>query len=85
MITWEQLEEMVREHMPDREMAKSVSIHPDTLLFRDLKYDSVALIELLAEIEERCGVDYTSLPDFADKMDRCGDFYQGIQELCNGK
>lgn len=83
MATWEVLEEMFREHMPDQTRAESVSIDQDTRLFEDLQYDSVAVIELLTDIEERFGIDYTSLPDFAGKMDRCGDFYLGIQELLN--
>ncbi len=81
MITWELFETLVRDFIPDKKIAETVTIDLDTCLFQDLKYDSLAIVGLLTEIEERFGIDFTELPDFIDKMDRCGDFYQGIQEL----
>lgn len=80
-LIWEDFENLVREYIPDRELAKIAVIGQETCLFQDLKYDSTAIVGLLAIIEERYGVDFTDLPDFMRRMDRCGDFYEGIQEL----
>ncbi|MCM1235508.1 MAG: phosphopantetheine-binding protein [Ruminococcus flavefaciens] len=80
MITWELFEILIRKNIPDRKMAETVKINRDTSLFQDLKYDSLAIVELLTNIEEQFGIDFTEQPDFMEKMERCGDFYQGICE-----
>lgn len=80
-ISWEQFEKLVRDHIPDREMADRITIDQDTCLFRDLKYDSIAVVELLSVIEEEYGIDFTDLPNFMEKLDCCSDFYRGLQEL----
>ncbi len=80
-MSWEHFEKLVRDHVPDREAADRITIDQETSLFRDLKYDSIAVVELLSVIEEEYGIDFTDLPNFMEKLDRCSDFYQGLQEL----
>ncbi|MCH5267838.1 MAG: hypothetical protein J1E62_05775 [Lachnospiraceae bacterium] len=81
MITWEEFTELIRSQIPNRELAKSVEIMPETRLIEDLEYDSIAIVELLSKIEEDYGVDYTTLPDFLERVNVCRDIYEGIQEL----
>ncbi len=53
----------------------------DTDIIKELEYDSIALIELINEIEEKFGVDFIELPDFAERFERIGDIVEGIMLL----
>lgn len=81
MITWEMFVELIRSQIPNRELAESVEILSETRLIEDLEYDSIAIIELLAQIEEDYGVDITTHPDFAVRFNVCKDIYEEIQEM----
>lgn len=79
MITWEELQDIIMEisaHALEREQ-----IQKDTCLIEDLQYDSLAVMELLAELELRFGVDYTEFPDFDERFDCCQDLFDGMKEL----
>lgn len=69
---------MILELAPD-DVVKE--INDDTDLIADLKYDSLAMVELLNEIEEKFGVDFTELPDFLERFECVGDIWDGIELL----
>lgn len=78
-MTWEELQEVIIETSPlewDQEQ-----VQPDSRLIEDLQYDSLAVMELLAEVEIRFGVDYTELRDFDERFDICQELLDGINEL----
>lgn len=56
-------------------------VNDDTNIIADLNYDSLAMVELLNEIEERFGVDFTELPDFLERFECVGDIWDGIELL----
>lgn len=67
------------------ESEESKEITEDSRLIEDLDFDSFDFMELLSEIENRFGVDFTELDDFANKINVCKDLYKGIQDLLDGK
>lgn len=69
---------MILELAPD-DVVKE--INDDTDIIADLKYDSLAMVELLNEIEEKFGVDFTELPDFLERFECVGDIWDGIELL----
>lgn len=56
-------------------------VNDGTDIIADLKYDSLAMVELLNEIEEKFGVDFTELPDFLERFECVGDIWDGIELL----
>jgi len=56
-------------------------VNDDTNIIADLNYDSVAMVELLNEIEEKFGVDFTELSDFLERFECIGDIWEGIELL----
>lgn len=80
-LTWEVFADLIRSEMPDRDMAERAEILPETRLIEDLGYDSLAVIELLSQMEEVYGIDYTLLEDFSERFNICKDIYEGMQEL----
>lgn len=70
-----ELIDIIIELMPGKQDA---IINESTDIVRDLEFDSIALVELLNEIEETFGVDFVELPDFLERFDRIGDIAEGI-------
>ena len=70
-----ELIDIIIELMPGKQDA---IINESTYIVRDLEFDSIALVELLNEIEETFGVDFVELPDFLERFDRIGDIAEGI-------
>ena len=56
-------------------------VNDGTDIIADLNYDSLAMVELLNEIEEKFGVDFTELPDFLERFECVGDIWDGIKLL----
>ena len=56
-------------------------VNDDTNIIADLNYDSLAMVELLNEIEGKFGVDFTELPDFFERFECVGDIWDGIELL----
>lgn len=81
MITWEMFVSVIRAEIPDRESAEAMEISAESRLIEDLGYDSISIIELLTQIEECFGVDYTERENFAAHFNVCQDIFEGIQEL----
>lgn len=81
MITWDMFVELIRSQIPNRELAESVEILPETRLIEDLEFDSIAIVELLSQIEEDYGVDVTTLPDFMMRFNVCKDLYEAVLEM----
>jgi len=69
---------MILELAP-RDGAKEVN--DDTDIIADLNFDSLAMVELLNEIEKKFGVDFTELPDFLERFECVGDIWDGIELL----
>lgn len=80
-MTWESFVSLIRAEIPDRELAKSIEILPESRLIEDLGYDSISVIELLSQIEDCYGVDYTTREKFAAHFNVCQDIFEGIQQL----
>lgn len=57
---------------------KQTVLDENTDIVGELEYDSIALVELLNEIEEKFGVDFIDLPDFAERFKKIGDIVEGI-------
>lgn len=57
---------------------KQIVLDEETDIVSELEYDSIALVELLNEIEERFGVDFIDLPDFAERFKKIGNIVDGI-------
>lgn len=57
---------------------KQIALDEETDIVSELEYDSIALVELLNEIEERFGVDFIDLPDFAERFKKIGNIVDGI-------
>ena len=70
-----ELIDIIIELMPGKQ---DTTINESTDIVRDLEFDSIALVELLNEIEETFGVDFVELPDFLERFDRRGDIAEGI-------
>ena len=70
-----ELIDIIIELMPGKQ---DTTINESTDIVRDLEFDSIALVELLNEIEETFGVDFVELPDFLERFDRIGDIAEGI-------
>ncbi len=77
-MEWEELQKLVMEILSGDDQKE---ILPEMDLVDDLCFDSISLMELFSEIEERWGVDFTDLDDFATRFHHCGDLYEGIKEL----
>ena len=56
-------------------------VNDDTDIIADLNFDSLAMVELLNEIEKKFGVDFTELPDFLERFECVGDIWDGIELL----
>ena len=69
-----ELIDIIIELMPGKQ---DTTINESTDIVRDLEFDSIALVELLNEIEETFGVDFVELPDFLERFDRIGDIAEG--------
>ena len=80
MLDQEVLLNMILGLAPD---GAAKEINDDTNIVEDLQYDSLAMVELLNEIEEKFGVDFTELPDFLERFECVGDIWDGIQTLLN--
>lgn len=80
-MTWERLISLIRMQIPDVKVAESMEIMPESRLIEDLGYDSLAVVELLSQLEEGYGIDYTVLENFLERFNVCQDIYEGIQEL----
>lgn len=76
-ITWED----VRKLIIGIRMYEGKDITFDTEIMDDLEFDSLDVMQLLSQIEEQFGVDFTDLDNFEERFNRCGDLYEGILEL----
>lgn len=56
-------------------------VNDDTDIIADLNFDSLAMVELLNEIEKKFGVDFTELPDFLERFECVRDIWDGIELL----
>ena len=56
-------------------------VNDDTDIIADLNFDSLAMVELLNEIEKKFGVDFTELSDFLERFECVGDIWDGIELL----
>ena len=81
MINWEDFREIIWNNIEKQELYQKEMILPETNLMEDLHFDSVAIMTLFSDIEERWGIDFTDLEDFGDRFDVCGKIYEGIQVL----
>lgn len=81
MITWEELRNVIAANCSEE--TKELEITLDTRLIEDLKFDSVAIMELFTDIEEKFGIDITDLEDFDYKFNLCKTLLDGINELRN--
>ena len=75
--SWEEVKSMIQELVPEEN--KDISL--ETHLFDDLDLDSLCIMGLLTDIEEKYGVDFTDLDDFAERFVRCDLLLEGINEL----
>ena len=82
MIEWDEWVEMLSEHT---RMGQKVQIGPETDLIEDLGMDSVELIAVLDEIEEKWGVDFIELDDFSERIKCAEKMWMGIRELISQK
>ena len=57
-------------------VTKDIEITDDTKLFEDLGYDSVAIIQLLVDVEELFGFE-------SDEFDECMDAFESISTFVN--
>lgn len=80
-MTWENFVELIRLEIPDRQMAEEVEILPESRLIEDLGYDSLAVVELLLQMEQLYDIDYTMLDNFSERFNVCGDIFEGMKEL----
>lgn len=80
-MTWENFVELIRLEIPDRQMAEEVEILPESRLIEDLGYDSLAVVELLSQMEQLYDIDYTMLDNFSERFNVCGDIFEGMKEL----
>ena len=78
MMDKSELANMILELAPE-DGAKEID--DSTNIIADLSYDSLAMVELLNEIEEKFGVDFTELPDFLERFECVGDIWDGIEIL----
>lgn len=83
MVTWDDLRELVVENCTEE--FKEVAITQETCLIEDLKFDSVAIMQLLSDVEDKFGVDFTDLEDFGTRFNKCQSLLEGIQELQSRK
>ncbi len=81
MIDWEDFRVIVWNNIEKQELFQKEKILPETNLMEDLQFDSVAMITLFSDIEEKWGIDFTDLEDFGDRFDVCGKIYEGIRLL----
>lgn len=49
-----------------------VSVTDDTDLFKDLKYDSLSFVELIARVEELIGTEFEDMDELFDKTSNVG-------------
>lgn len=73
------LQQILIEYSPAKEGATDVTYETD--IFTDLSYDSIALMELLTEIEVVFNVDFTELENFEARFTTYGGLLEGILEL----
>lgn len=78
MIRKEMLIDMILELTPED---ANQEIRDDTNIIEDLKFDSLAMVELLNRIEEKFSVDFTELPDFLERFEYVNDIWEGIEIL----
>ena len=81
MVSWNEVKELIENVCSDPDF----EIELETKIMDDLKFDSVAVMELFSAIEEQFGVDFTDLDDFEDRYNKCRDLYEGIVELLGKK
>ena len=81
MVSWNEVKELIENVCNDPDF----EIELETKIMDDLKFDSVAVMELFSAIEEQFGVDFTDLDDFEDRYNKCRDLYEGIVELLEKK
>lgn len=75
----ENLKKLVRRNMPEQD--RDIIIEDNTDFIDDLEYDSLALMQLLQDIEDEFGVDFTELDNFIDRYNIFCDVVAGIEEL----
>lgn len=87
MVTWEELVRVIIKVKTESGInnENNLSIELETKLIEDLKFDSLAIIQLFMEVEEQFGVDFTDLEDFAERFNLCGLLFEGIIELQSKK
>lgn len=83
MVTWDDLQKMIKEIMTEAGVSESLML--DSMLIEDLDFDSLMIMDLLAQIESQFGVDFTDLEDFASRFEQCQTILQGINELIERK
>lgn len=81
MVTWEEVRSLIEEVCVE----SNATIEKDTKIMDDLRFDSIAVMELLTKIEEEFEVDFMDLEEFEERFNRCGDLYEGIVELIKEK
>lgn len=77
IVTWEEVRDLIQGLYGDSD----IEITIDTRVMDDLEFDSVSVMQLLSEIEEKFNVDFTDLEEFEERFNRCGDLHEGILEL----
>lgn len=81
MVKWDEFQEIVWNNAGEKGIVDREMITLDTKLLEDLQYDSVGIMDLLSDIEEKWGVDFTDLEDFGDRFNVCGEIFEGIKIL----